>query len=95
MKILTLFLALFLTLLPESVPVSPYSQGQEVCWEEVNDVEEEAVIRTVQRSQKGIQVSSAVSSDDGRRPVPVQVFSILPVRFCFEKQWLTACRLRL
>ena len=45
MKILTLFLALFLTLLPESVPVSHYSQGQEVCWEEVNDVEEEAVIR--------------------------------------------------
>ena len=35
MKILTLFLALFLTFLPESTPNVFFSQGgqQEVCWE--------------------------------------------------------------
>ena len=95
MKTLTLFLAFFLTLLPESAPVVHYSLGQEVCWEEVNDVEEEAVIRTVQRSQKGIQAKAALSQERCRRPVPVQAFTIPPVRFCFEKQWLTSCRLRL
>lgn len=95
MKTLTLFLALFLTFLPESAPVAHYSQGQEVCWEMVDDVEDEAVIRTVQRSQKGIQANAALFRELCRRPVPAQAFTIPPVRFCFEKQWLTTCRLRL
>ena len=42
MKILTLFLALFLTFLPESTPNVFFSQGgqQEVCWEEADELEE-------------------------------------------------------
>ena len=43
MKILTLFLALFLTLLPEGASAFNYSQGQDVVLEEVNEIEEEAV----------------------------------------------------
>ena len=41
MKILTLFLALFLTFLPESTPNVFFSQGgqQEVCWEEADELE--------------------------------------------------------
>lgn len=54
MKILTLFLALFLTMMPESVPIFNISQGQEICLEEVDDVEEEAVVSMSQRIQKRI-----------------------------------------
>ena len=54
MKILTLFLALFLTMMPESVPIFNISQGQEICLEEVDDVEEEAVVSMSQRIQKKI-----------------------------------------
>lgn len=54
MKILTLFLALFLTMMPESVPIFNISQWQEICLEEVDDVEEEAVVSMSQRIQKRI-----------------------------------------
>ena len=55
MKILTLFLALFLTLLPEGAPAFNYSQGQDVVLEEVNEIEEEAVFSSSQRLQKRVQ----------------------------------------
>lgn len=46
MRILTLFLALFLTLLPESVPSVSTSYEYDVCLEEMCDaVEEEAILR--------------------------------------------------
>lgn len=41
MRILTLFLALLLTLLPESAHFAPSVQEQDVCWEELADMEEE------------------------------------------------------
>ncbi len=94
MKILTLFLALLLSLLPEGTPVADYSPGEDVCYEVVDDVEEEAVIRTSRAPQKQPQVSSISVSWKTLR-----AFSLLPsfyhVHICFERQWLTACSLRL
>lgn len=94
MKILTLFLALLLSLLPEGTPVADYTPGEDVCYEVVDDVEEEAVIRTSRAPQKQPQVSSI-----GVSWKTLRAFSLLPsfyhVHFCFERQWLTACSLRL
>jgi len=94
MRILTLFFALFLTLLPESANFAPSGQGQDVCWEEVTDVEEEAVIRTEQRTQKQVQ---AIPSADERNSINC-LFSttvLYSIHYCFERQWLRYCRLRL
>ena len=53
MRILTLFLALFLTLLPESVSyVNTTSSIQEVCFEDACDVEQEVVLCFQQRWKK-------------------------------------------
>ena len=94
MRILTLFLALFLTLLPESDHFVPCSQGQDICWEEINDVEEEAVIRLDQHSQKQVQTSSLPIFED-----PSVCFIRYPEspvsHYSFERQWLLCCRLRL
>ncbi|MBP5390571.1 MAG: hypothetical protein J6Y40_00630 [Bacteroidales bacterium] len=94
MRILTLFLALFLTLLPESADFAPFSHELDACWEEVNDVEEEAVIRPVQRSQKLLQASSfTVSGDLFGSFIRLPEFPVS--QFCFERQWLRCCKLRL
>ena len=94
MKIITLLLALFLTLLPDSVPVSHSSILQEICTEDVIDIEEEAVIRISRPEQK----LSAQSSDPAT-PVISKWQPFIPkvniVHFCFERQWLTSLRLRL
>lgn len=96
LRFLTLFLALFLTWLPESAHFVSCAQGQEICLEEVevDDVEEEAVIRSERRAQEQVLTSSL--------PVFGDAFSSLrcipeiPVsRYCFERQWLRCCRLRL
>ena len=90
MKILTLFLALFLTLWPESAPVVNCTQGQEVCIEVVDDVEEEAVIRTPQRTRE------IILSFTGIHPVVSrQTLTFQPIRFCLERQWLAIRRLLL
>ncbi len=94
MKILTLFLALFLTLFPESVPFVNYTQGQDVCVEEVCDVEEEAVIRSPQRAPERLQTSSEAPFVSFR-PLFVRVLRHHSFHFCFERQWLKACMLRL
>lgn len=94
MKILTLFLALFLTLLPESAPFVSYSQGQDICLEEVDDVEEEAVIRIPQRIPKKILTATDPFSPE-IKPVSIQNLTFHLIHFCFERQWLKACLLRL
>ncbi len=94
MRILTLFLALFLSLLPETVPFENYSQTQEVCCEDIDDVEEEAVIKTVQREQRQSKDSSiSISQGICRSRVDISVNH--PIEFSFERHWLTYCRLRL
>lgn len=95
MRILTLFLALFLTLLPDSVSyVNTTSYGQEVCFEEVCDVEEEAILRAPQRMSDKIQASSETVFTD-RKSVFISLFHYRPIHFCFERLWLSACMLRL
>jgi hypothetical protein len=94
MRILTLFLALFLTLLPENVPFESYSQTQDVCCEDVEDIEEEAVLKAVTREQRQPQESSR-SSSQGKCLCHSDIMKHDPVILCFEKQWLTFCRLRL
>lgn len=94
MRILTLFLALFLTWLPESVTYVDYSQTQEACWEDVDDTEEEAVIRTVLRQQRLATVSSRPLCP-GFPCCLVDIALTHPVFSCFERQWLLHCRLRL
>ena len=94
MKILTLFLALFLTLLPESAPFVSYSQGQDICLEEVDDVEEEAVIRIPQRIPKKILTATDAFSPE-IKPASIQNLTFHLIHFCFERQWLKACLLRL
>lgn len=94
MKILTLFLALFLTLLPEGAPAFNYSQGQDVLLEEVNEIEEEAVISASQRLQKRVQTPSVIIPRV-ILPFTNQVFIFIPVHICLERQWLLSCSLRL
>ena len=96
MKILTLFLALLLSLLPEGIPVVDCSPGEDVCYEEVVDdvEEEEAVIRTPRTPQRQPRVSSIGVSAKTPRDYS-HLPSHFPVHLCFERQWLTACSLRL
>ena len=94
MKILTLFLALFLTLLPEGASAFNYSQGQDVVLEEVNEIEEEAVFSSSQRLQKRVQTPSVIIPRV-ILPFTSQVFIFIPVHICLERQWLLSCSLRL
>lgn len=94
MKIMTLFLALLLSMLPEGTPVADYSPGEDVCYEVVDDVEEEAVIRTSRVPQKQPRVFSISVSAETFRDYSYQPFHY-SVHFCFERQWLTTCSLRL
>jgi hypothetical protein len=94
MRILTLFLALFLTLLPEGVTYVNTSCGQGVCLEEICDIaEEEAVIRSPQRMTEMDQDSVEDPQSDCI-PVFTPVFRCHFVYYCFERLWLTACMLR-
>lgn len=94
MKLLALLLALFLTVQPEDAPPVNYSQTQEVCCEDTDLVEEEAILRTFRVEQKQPQTSLIAISPAAAAPerLPAGPVSI-PNRF--EKQWLTYCRLRL
>ena len=94
MKILTLFLALFLALLPDSVPFVNNTLGQDICVEEVCDVEEEAIIRSPQRTPERLQASSEPLFKTFK-PAFIRVPRYHPIHFCFERQWLKACMLRL
>ena len=96
LRVLTLFLALFLTWLPESAHFVSCSQGQEICLEEVevDDVEEEAVIRTERRAQEQVQTSSLPVLVDSSSRLRFILESPVPY-FCFERQLLRCCRLRL
>ncbi len=95
MRILTLFLALFLTLLPESVPSVSTSYEYDVCLEEMCDaVEEEAILRAPQRVPK-INPASSDTALTADKPVSTQVLLYHPVRFCSERPWLVTCTLRL
>lgn len=94
MKILILFLSLLLTWLPENVPFVNYSSGQDVCLEQVDGVEEEAVIRTSQTQEKQPCTSSEPIFGEfypGLFPSGQHI----PVPYCFKRQWLRTCTLRL
>ena len=94
MKVLTLFLALFLTFFFENLPVENYAQPQEVFCEDVEDVEEEAVIRSVRRGQ--IQSTESFSPFIQGDACCLSGTLLHPLAvFCTERQWLTFCRLRL
>ena len=94
MRILTLFLALFLTLLPESAHIVASPWGQDVCLEEVTDVEEEAVICAERLTQKEVRTSSEYSFGNSRN-YSLQSTPLTFVHACFVVQWLRCCRLRL
>lgn len=94
MRILTLFLALFLSLLPEGTPVADYSPGEEVCYEVVDDVEEEAVIRISRNLEKQPQVLPNTVCTEAFRESSGRLFCY-PFHYYFERQWLTVCSLRL
>ncbi|MBR0244873.1 MAG: hypothetical protein IJQ61_00165 [Bacteroidales bacterium] len=95
MRILTLFFALFLTLRPECVPYANTTfYGQEVCFEDACDAEEEAVLRTPQRVSEKVQaLSETVFADCKSGFVPVS--HVRSIHVSFERLWLTACTLRL
>ena len=94
MRILTLFLALFLTFLPE-VPFVCASPTHDICCEEVDDVEEEAVIKTslLEQSQSDESSVDILSKLSCRNLAEIPEFH--SVDFRFERQWLVHCRLRL
>ncbi|MBQ6286822.1 MAG: hypothetical protein IJK73_04100 [Bacteroidales bacterium] len=94
MNILALFLALFLTLLPESVPSVNFSLEQDICCEQVNDVEEEAVIRASQTRQNPPLAYSETAFREFR-PGLSPLTKLHSIHFCFERQWLRSCSLRL
>lgn len=94
MKILTLFIALFLTFLPESAPFEGISQAQDVCCEDAVDIEEEAVIKTVIYEQCLAYESFKSGSPVSPRPHSDSV-EHHHAGFYIERQWLTHCRLRL
>lgn len=95
MRILTLFIALFLTFMPEETAIdNAFSRWQDVCYEQVDDVEEEAVIRSESRCQK--QIDESRELDSLKRSCYTE-YSAKPrfIHMCFERQWLTHCMLRL
>ena len=94
MKILTLFLALFLALLPEGVPAADCPSGQDTFLEQLDEVEEEAVIRTVQSQQKQLRIPADSFSAESRPNLNASA-DICLTAFCFERQWLRYRRLRL
>ena len=94
MRILTLFLALFLTLLPEDFPVFNCSQSQDIYWEDPDDIEEEAVIKTIQIELSKVKDSS-ISDSQGISPCCNDIIELFIFSFCFERQWLAYCRLLL
>ncbi len=94
MKIFTLFLSLFLALLPEGVPASDCPSWQDTFLEQLDEVEEEAVIRTVQTQQKQFQRPSESVFDDFH-PGLIAPTDNYFTGFCFEKQWLRNRKLRL
>jgi len=96
MKILTLLLALFLTWMPESVFSVKHLCSQDVCLEQVTDSdEEEAVIQVSKRPQKKVQAAPRTIVPDCHAASSVQTFYYSFPRFCFARQWLIACTLRL
>ena len=94
MRALTLFLALFLTLMPEHFSIVNYSQAQEVCCEDLEDIEEEAVIKTV-RNVQNLPLESSKSTFHGARYCRSCIPEQNKVVICFERHWLTHCSLRL
>jgi len=70
-------------------------QGQDLCMEESADVVEEAVIQPSRRMQRQLPQEPSRFSPE----IPFAAFLPGAVRipdcFCFERQWLTGCRLRL
>lgn len=95
MRILTLFIALFLTLLPESVSyVNTTSSIQEVCFEDACDVEQEVVLCFQQRVSENVQTLSKNAFADGKSGF-TPVFPVRPIHVGFDRLWLTACTLRL
>lgn len=93
-KIVTVFLALFLTLLPENVSFNNFSQDPSICFEETEGLEEEAVIQAPAPSRRQPQLPSASVTF---RPSAFYSYKspYIPVICCFEKQWISVCRLRL
>ncbi len=93
MRILTLLLALFLTLLPDSGSCVSVPSVQDVCFEEVCDVEEDAILRPSRRISEDRTASYEIPLTE-HRPVIVPVFQYHPIHLCFERQWLATCALR-
>ena len=81
--------------MPEGVLDTYYSENtQEICCENFVDIEEEAIIRTTQQSRKEIR-DCLVTFYEEERPHSVRTVPHHIIRFCFERQWLMTCRLRL
>ena len=94
MRIIAILLALILTLLPDGFPVTVEAYGQNVCVENVVDMEEEAVIRSCERARKQYEGRPVTIRKATSHPL-VQVLPVHTFLFCFENTFLTACCLRL
>lgn len=94
LRLLMLSLMLLLAYQPDSSPFVYNASGQEVCVEEIYDIEEEAVIQTTRQEQKkaplpaeSLSVSSCIE--------PVSTESCYPDHPGSERHWLTCRKLRL
>lgn len=94
LRLLMLSLVLLLAFQPDSSPFVYNASGQDVCMEEVCDVEEEAVIQTSRQEQKKAPLpSESIAVSSYTEPVLTQ--SCYPVHRSFERHWLTYRKLRL
>lgn len=94
MRIIAILVALILTLLPDGVPVTVEVYGQDVCVEDVVDMEEEAVTRSSEHAGKHYEGRPVVIRKAAPHPLS-KAFSAHSFLFCFENTFLTACCLRL
>lgn len=94
LRLLMLSLMLLLAFQPDSSPFVHNASGQEVCVEEIYDIEEEAVIQTTRQEQKKLQPAlESLVIVPGLEPVVAE--SCFPSRLSFERHWLTCRKLRL
>ncbi len=94
MRIITILFALFLSLLQGNAPVDMCSCEQDICVENVVDVEEEAIVRSNERIQKEIEAPVPFSIKDFSCH-KISNLHINHIRYCFDATWLMACCFRI
>ena len=95
MRLLTLFLALLIAILPDGAPQISCPLGQDVYAEEIVDVEEEAVLRYGPRMQKTAPGGPLIPFLGIRIVESVYYSNIRSFCPSFARQWLACRSLRL